>query len=310
MICIIALIVFAVLGVFSARYRTIAREAFDCVFRRVTLRKCTSGLDKRLKSQITGKLMRRSPRAGRIVFRNFEVISWIFTVALILSLGYSAYSVYNLFVFGNCNGPIPDAFCAFDPFISGGEETASCSGAGVSTEITGVLEVHGDDPSIGPKDAKVTITEAGCFGCPFTRQAVPVVRKILDHYGDRIRFVYKDFPMSSLHPGSDLAAEAAHCAGEQGKYWEYQDILFENLGMNSFEELTEFAKEMELDSSRFRECLSSGKFKSKVDSDFREAFEIGVYGTPTFFINDRVVVGPKSFNEFRQIIDSELAEGE
>jgi protein-disulfide isomerase len=305
MICLIALVVFGILGLFSARYRTVAREAFDCVFRRITLRKCTTGLDKRLKSQITGKLMKKHPGFAKGVYRHFEMISWAFTVVLIASLSYSVYSVANLAVFGNCYGPEPTGFCIFDPFISGGQE-GECTVEGASGEITGVLEVHADDPAIGPEDAKVTIIEAGCFGCPFTREAVPVIKQIISHYGDGVRFVYKDFPMSSAHPGADRAAEASHCAHEQGKYWEYQDILFENLGENSFEDLLGFAEDLGLDTDQFSECLSSRKYKPKVDSDFREAFDIGVYGTPTFFINDRVVVGPKTFNEFKQIIDSEM----
>ncbi len=309
MICLIALVVFAVLGIFSAKYRTIAKEAFDCVFRRITLRKCTTGLDKRLKSKITGKLMRKRPRFAKAVYRHFEAISWIFTIALILSLGYSVYSVANLFVYGNCNGPVPDAFCVFDPFISGAEEGEQCTIEGATGEITGVLEVRPDDPAIGPKDAKVTVIEAGCFVCPHTRQAVPIMKQIISYYGDKIRFIYKDFPLSSMHEGAQEAAEASHCAYEQGKYWEYHYMLFENQGKTGFEDLLGFAENLGLDKDQFSECLASHRYKSKVDSDFREAFEIGVYGTPTFFINDQVVVGPKTFNEFRQIIDSELMEG-
>ncbi|UCD07389.1 MAG: thioredoxin domain-containing protein [Candidatus Aenigmatarchaeota archaeon] len=308
MICIIALVVFGILGIFSAKYRTIAKEAFDCVFRRLTLRKCTTGLDKRLKSQITGKFMRKRPKLGKFLYRHFEAISWAFTIVLIVSLGYSIYSVGNLFIYGNCNGPIPDAFCVFDPFISGGHG-GECTIEGPVGEIMGVLEVHPHDPSVGPEDAKVTIIEAGCFVCPYTKQAVPVVKQIISHYGDSIRFVYKDFPMSSTHPGAQEAAEASHCAHEQGKYWEYHDVLFENQGKTNFEDLLGFAKDLDLNTTQFSECLTSHKYKSQVDGDFAEAFAIGVYGTPTFFINDQVVVGPKTFNEFKQIIDSELARG-
>ena len=308
MICLVALVVFGILGLFSAKYRTIAKEAFDCVFRRLTLRKCTTGLDKRLKSKITGKLMRKHPRFAKGVYRHFEMISWVFTIVLIVSLGYSVYSLANLAIFGNCYGPEPSGFCVFDPFISGGQE-GECTIKGAAGEITGVLEVHADDPSIGNENAKVTIIEAGCFGCPFTRLAEPVIKQIISHYGDKILFVYKDFPMSSAHPGADTAAEASHCANEHGKYWEYRDVLFENLGKNSFEDLMKFAGDLGLDTDQFSECLTSHKYKSKVDADFREAFEIGVYGTPTFFIIDQVVVGPKTFNEFKQIIDSELVEG-
>jgi len=306
MICIIALVVFGVLGIFSAKYRTIAKEAFDCVFKRLTLRKCTTGLDKRLKSQITGKVMRKHPRFGAAVYKNFELISWAFTIAMILSLGYSAYSIGNLFVYGNCNGPIPDAFCVFDPLISGGHE-GECTVEGATREIVGVLTVHADDPSIGPETAKVTIIEAGCFACPFTKEAVPTVKQILSYYGSSIRFVYKDFPMSSSHAGAQEAAEASHCAREQGKYWEYFDVLFNNQERLGYDDLVSYANTVSLDMAQFSECLSTHKYKAKVDADFAEGFKIGIYGTPTFFINDQVVVGPKSFNEFKQIIDSELA---
>ena len=183
MICIIALVVFSVLGIFSAKYRTIAKEAFDCVFKRLTLRKCTTGLDKRLKSQITGKVMRKHPRFGAAVYKNFELISWVFTIAMILSLGYSAYSIGNLFVYGNCNGPIPDAFCVFDPIIHGGTQ-GECTVEGTKGEVVGVLTVHPDDPAIGSETAKVTIIEAGCFACPFTKEAVPTVKQIISYYGD------------------------------------------------------------------------------------------------------------------------------
>lgn len=105
MICLIALFVFGVLSIFSVRYRAITKEAFDCVFRRVTFRPCTTGLDKRLKSQITGTLMRRSPRVAGAVYKNFEVISWFFTILMIVSIFFSARGLYYLAVYGNCNGP-------------------------------------------------------------------------------------------------------------------------------------------------------------------------------------------------------------
>lgn len=105
MICLIALFVFGVLSIFSVSHRAIAKEAFDCVFRRITFRPCTTGLDKRLKSQITGRLMRKSPRTAGKVYKNFELISWFFTILLITSLFFSGRGIYYLVRYGNCNGP-------------------------------------------------------------------------------------------------------------------------------------------------------------------------------------------------------------
>ena len=118
MICLIALLVFGILGIFSASHRKIALEAFDCVFRRLTIRKCTSGLDKRLKSQITGKLMKKSPKIARFTYRNFELISWFFTIILILSLVYTGIGAYNFAMYGNCHGKNSQEACVYTGLIN------------------------------------------------------------------------------------------------------------------------------------------------------------------------------------------------
>jgi len=114
MICLIALVVFGILGIFSATHRKIAREALDCVFRRLTIRKCTSGLDKRLKSQITGKLMSKSPRLAKFTYRNFELISWVLTILMVLSLFYTGLGIYNFAKYGNCNGAGSSEACFYN----------------------------------------------------------------------------------------------------------------------------------------------------------------------------------------------------
>ena len=113
-ICFIGLIVFAILGIFSATHRALAKEAFECVFLKVTLRPCNSKLDQRLKSQITGKLLRKNPKAGRFVYKHFELISMIFTILTIISLLYSAVSVYNFAVYGNCEGQDSTGICIYN----------------------------------------------------------------------------------------------------------------------------------------------------------------------------------------------------
>jgi len=104
MICLIAFVVFGILGIFSATHRKIAFEAFECVFLKIQLKPCTSALDKRLKSQITGKLLKKNPKLAKFTFNHFEAISWAFTIITILSLVYSAIGFYNYMEYGNCNG--------------------------------------------------------------------------------------------------------------------------------------------------------------------------------------------------------------
>ena len=115
MICFIALIVFGILGIFSATHRKMAKEAFDCVFRRLTLKPCESGLDKRMKSHITGVLMRRNQKIAKFTYKNFEAISWLFTILMVFSIVFSGIGIYNYVAYGNCNGPHSDEFCIFDP---------------------------------------------------------------------------------------------------------------------------------------------------------------------------------------------------
>lgn len=123
-ICLVAMVVFAVLGLFSAKYRKWAKEAFDCVARRLTLRPCKTEFNQKVRAKLTGKLMGKSPGLARFTHRHFEAISWVFTIVLFLSLAYTAYSVYNLAVFGTCDpisGQCPIAFV--EP-----SETCGCQG--------------------------------------------------------------------------------------------------------------------------------------------------------------------------------------
>ena len=130
MICIIALVVFGILGIFSAAYRKLAAEAFDCVFRRVTFRPCHSGLDKRLKSQIVGSIMKRSPRAANFTYKYFEVFSWTFLILSVASLVGIGISVFNYVEYGNCNGPNSSAFCVINDVLgTHNKTTTSCNNA-------------------------------------------------------------------------------------------------------------------------------------------------------------------------------------
>ncbi|MAG08203.1 hypothetical protein CMO89_01915 [Candidatus Woesearchaeota archaeon] len=306
MICVLALIVFGVLGIFSATHRKLAAEAFDCVFRRMTFRKCTSNLDQRLKSQITGRMMRKNVKLARIVFRHFELLSWFFLIMFFSSMIYSGFIVYNYALYGNCYGPESDAFCPLAVFEGDALSEYDSSYTGPV-----VYPTADDDPSIGPEDAKVTIIEFGCLMCPYTREAEPVIKELLETYEGRIRFVYRDFPLSEKHAESDWHAEAANCANEQGRYWEFRDILFEvqescKAAEDHTWELKVYAKELELDIEKFDDCMDSRKYKDEVINDFWDGVKAGVRGTPTFFINNRVITGPKPIRAFTKIIDEEL----
>jgi protein-disulfide isomerase len=303
MICVIALVVFGILGIFSARYREVAKEAFECVFRRLTFRKCNSELDERLKSQITGKIMRRSPRIAGFIYKRFEIISWIFLILMIWSMIVSATSVYNYVKYGNCNGPGSDGFCPLD--VIGGTQTSTCSAVPNHTNLL-VNPGPGNDTIIGPGNAQVTIIEFGCYSCEYSKKAEATVRKILEQYSGRVDYVFRDFPIIQ-HENSTLEAEAARCAGDQGKFWEYHQLLFDWQNQtDSVGTVYRVAGQINLNLSQFTSCIDSDIHLAEVNADYQAGLAAGVYGTPTFFINDKNVVGPKPYANFKSLIDSEL----
>lgn len=157
---------------------------------------------------------------------------------------------------------------------------------------------------LGPEDAPITIVEFTDYQCPYCAlHSRENLSKILDQYQDQIRYVVLNFPITSIHPGADQAGQAAECAGSQGKFWEYHDMLFQNQGSQDNEGLKGMAREVGLDGDAFDFCLDTGAQSQRVIQDFQEGRNYGVRATPTFFINGRMVVGYLPFNDFKSIVD-------
>jgi protein-disulfide isomerase len=125
-------------------------------------------------------------------------------------------------------------------------------------------------------------------------------------YGDRVKFVWKDFPLTSIHPQAVKASEAAHCAGDQGKYWEYHDVLFTNQRALQVEQLKKYAADLRLDTNAFNLCLDEGKHAKRVQTGLEEATKLGLSSTPSIFINGRLLLGAQPLEAFQSIIDEEL----
>lgn len=156
-----------------------------------------------------------------------------------------------------------------------------------------------DDPSLGSQDASVTIVEFADFGCPYSEDSSFVVRELALAYPDEVRFVYRDFPLTDLHPIAQKAAEAGECAQDQGMFWEYHDKLYQNQNSLDEDRLVEFASELNMNVFQFETCLESGRYTDEVTEDYQAGVEAGVRGTPTFFINGNRVAGaiPKEILE-------------
>jgi protein-disulfide isomerase len=160
--------------------------------------------------------------------------------------------------------------------------------------------------SKGSANAPIEIIEFSDFQCPFCLRADPTVRQVLSTYGDRIRFVYRHYPLPN-HPLARRAAEAAACAGEQGKFWPYHDLLFANPSKLGDTDLKQHAAALGLNASQFGSCVDTHKPKAQIDADVKDGEEAGVNGTPAFFINGRMISGAQPYDVFKKIIDEELA---
>lgn len=201
-----------------------------------------------------------------------------------LIAGALAGSVFAMYKYGNTSGT-----------------TAMIVGAANST-----------DHLSGAPDSKVTLIEYGDFQCPACAQYEPIVQKVRQDYADKIAFVYRNFPLSQ-HQNAKITAYASEAAGKQGKFWEMHDKIY--TGQNEWANLSNdkareiligYAKSLGLDLEFFKKEMNSGEIKNKVEADYQSGFKAGVNATPTFILNGKRIQ-PRSYDEFKQFIEKELA---
>ncbi len=186
------------------------------------------------------------------------------------------------------------------------KELRAAAGVTVRLEPPRVA-VKAEGPSRGSAAAKVTIVEFSDFECPYCSRASDTLRQIEKTYGDKVRLVFRDYPLFS-HRTAKRAAEAARCADDQGKFWEMHDRLFsKGGGPVSDADIDRYATQATLDKPKFDACLSSGKYKDAWKPSQEEGSRAGVQSTPSFFINGRMVVGAATFDAFAKVIDEEIA---
>ena len=201
-------------------------------------------------------------------------------------------------------------------------QTAANSGgtvqqaAGNIPQAGGIVNVSADDDaSLGDPNAPITLIEFSDFQCPFCRKfmidTLPQIKKEYIATG-KVKLVYRDFPLS-FHPGATPAAEGTECAREQDKFWEMHDVIFdeqEKQGSGTIQftadDVKKWAGNIGLDTTKFNQCLDSGKYKKEVEKDVADGVAAGVSGTPAIFINGKLVVGAQPFSAFKVVIDEEL----
>jgi protein-disulfide isomerase len=169
------------------------------------------------------------------------------------------------------------------------------------------VEIETTDPSLGRASAPVTLIEFSDFQCPFCQRVEPTLKRLRETYGDKLRIVWKDFPLTQIHPQAFKAGEAAHCAGDQGKYWEYHDRLFANQQLLQPDDLKKHASELKLDGAAFASCLDGSKYGERVRDGVAQGARLGVNSTPTIYVNGRMLSGAQPYEVFVSVIDEELS---
>lgn len=311
MICILSLVVFAILGIFSAKYRALAKEAFDCVFKRIQFKPCESGLDKKVKSKIIGKVFKKNKKLAGALSKHFETFSWVLVVLLVISFAFTANGIYNYIQYGNCNGP---------------ESTASCSFEAIQTSVWDKLGLkfnsilfplkleelsYQENPWIGAKTPELKIFEFGCFKCPYTARIQPEIDKLVSEYNQSVRVYFMHFPLTE-HDNSMELATASECAQEQGKFWEFKEEVFMEVGTCTpkkteiREEILNLARRTNLNLKEFKKCLKENEKSELVKQNRNQGIKLGVKKTPTLFIGNEKVEGYKTYEQLKRIVEKEL----
>jgi protein-disulfide isomerase len=185
------------------------------------------------------------------------------------------------------------------------KELRAAAGVKVNLEVPRVA-VKAEGPARGGASAPVTIVEFSDFECPFCGHAVETLQRVEKKYGDNVRIVFRDYPLA-MHRTAKRAAEASHCADDQGKFWEMHDRLFSKGGPINDADIYRFATQAGVDRNKFDQCLTSGKYKEAWKASQEEGNRVGVTSTPSYFINGRMIVGAAGYDSFVKIIDDELA---
>ena len=171
------------------------------------------------------------------------------------------------------------------------------------TEEANGLEVTSLSHLKGNPDAPITIVEFSDFQCPFCQRYHPIIAQLISDYPNQVRWMYKHFPLDSIHPQARLAAEASECAAEQDKFWEFADQLFESQAILSSDLYQQLAIDLELNREQFQNCFDNRKYQDKVEADYQAGIKLGVRGTPASFINGESLVGAVPYNTLKSAVE-------
>src|SRR3989338_8067524 len=226
MFCIIAFIVLSIIAIFNVSYRALAKEAYECVFRRITFRPCNTGFKEKMQAKLVGKLLTKSVVAARFLNKHFELLAWLLFLTTVASIFWTGKVLFNFYMYGSCNGLNKSGFCALDPKGENNKvsQTGGSCGTGEGDESKVTLTNVSLDlfPSI-KTDSKDEVVLIGCYSCDYTRKAYPLVKQLISE--NKVNYTFAHYPVKEE---TLYLLPIGYCAykQDQAKYWELNDRLF------------------------------------------------------------------------------------
>ncbi len=305
MLCIIALIVFSVLGIFSATHRALAKEALDCVFRRITLRPCNTGFKEKIKNKIIVKLMSRSVFVARLFNKHFEIFSWIFFILMIGSTFWVVKGGYNFYLYGSCNGLNQSGFCAFDPKGENNKVTDISQQCGAVEKKEENVTLKNIDLSTFPTKnigSKDTVFLIGCYECDYTRKAYSDIQNLVKD--KKTNYIFAHYPAKE---DTNYLSEVGYCVYKEygERFWAFNDYLFtvDKVEIYQPEYIAAILKNFDFDGKKINDCIDNTETKKIVSDQVNQLRKTHLYGTPTVFINGKALVGPKPLRVYKSMLN-------
>lgn len=238
---------------------------------------------------------RYTERMQRTELKRYGMLIGVVALFVFGFFGYLVWSAYGRLTRGEID---------IAQYTQPGKVTRSTAAKSASVrKVDRALVETSDDPALGPTDAAVTIVEFADFQCPFSQTAFPIVKDIIAEYGSKVRFQFRDFPLTDINPDAVRAAEAGACANDQGKFWQLHDLLFIYQANLTQADIVNNATQARIDTVTLEQCMAIGKYSSEVQDDFNDGVAAGVTGTPTWFVNGWRIEGVQSFETWKKIID-------
>ena len=299
--CIVAFVILGIMSLFSATHRALAKEAFDCVFRRVTFRPCNTGFQEKIKAGFTAKFATHAPWLARFINKRFELLAWVFMIITLGSLFWAGHGVYNFYLYGSCNGLNDTGLCLLDPTGENNRVSPTESCERPLEQGAKELTLEGVDLSAFPRLERSGDDEVvfiGCVNCEYSRQVYNLVFDLATE--QRANFTFAHYPIKSE---TTYITDLLVCAQQQNsnRIWALIKRLFGNepsVNASTTDVLAE-AADLGYDFDQLAACMPDPATASTSAELTTEIAKTNLYGTPIVFINGQAFVGPKPLRVYR-----------